>query len=171
MDYAELAEMREEVVTDFEAVDFHVRMDHIVAWKLHVPMRPWGHCKYMGRCRDRFIISLSDRLCNGGRRNAIMNVIAHELVHTLFPYDHHGGGFKRAAARLNDAYDGKYDISRLMATRKVMTIEEACNAYRYVIRCKHCGAFWGHMKACGCVTRTMDYHCGSCKSNDLERVK
>lgn len=91
-----------------------------------------------GCCRRKngvFTIELSLRLLGASER-AVMQTLAHEVLHTCRGCADHGGRWKGYAARMNAAYG--YEIARTDSCEKLGVPDVA--KVRYVLVCTRCGA-------------------------------
>ena len=83
-----------------------------------------------------YTIELSARLAEGGREDAILQVLAHEVLHTCYGCSNHGARWKGYAARMNAAYG--YEIARTDSCEKLGVPDTS--KVRYVLVCTKCGA-------------------------------
>ena len=83
-----------------------------------------------------YTIELSARLAEQGREDAILQVLAHEVLHTCYGCSNHGARWKGYAARMNAAYG--YDITRTDTCEKLGVPDT--KKVRYVLVCTKCGA-------------------------------
>ena len=87
------------------------------------------------RKNGRFTIELSSRLL-GAEEKAVMQTLAHEVLHTCYGCANHGARWKGYAARMNAAYG--YEIARTDSCEKLGVPDTA--RVRYVLVCTKCGA-------------------------------
>lgn len=134
--------------------------------------RSWGCCQKQG---DGYAISLSERLCQNTNPNAILNTLIHELIHAAGVHDHRAD-FRFWARKINARFPEKYNVSRCTSIRDKMTLEQAFEAYKYIIQCPKCGMVYGMQKLTRAVRNPETYWCSACErerheKNFLKRVK
>ena len=102
-----------------------------------------------------YIIELSARLAREGSEDAILQVLAHEALHTCYGCSNHGARWKGYARRMNAAYG--YDISR---TDKFEDLGlEDDRPVRYRVVCTQCGRRIPRMKRSPLVDHPERYRC------------
>ena len=87
------------------------------------------------RKNGRFTIELSSRML-GAEEKAVMQTLAHEVLHTCYGCSNHGARWKGYAARMNAAYG--YEIARTDSCEKLGVPDTS--KVRYVLVCTKCGA-------------------------------
>ena len=102
-----------------------------------------------------YIIELSARLAEEGSENAILQVLAHEALHTCYGCANHGKRWKSYAARMNTAYG--YDISRTDRFEDLGLADE--RPVRYWVVCVKCGRRIPRMKKSPLVEHPERYRC------------
>ena len=107
------------------------------------------------RQNGEYMIELSARLAEGGSENAVLQVLAHEALHTCYGCSNHGARWKGYARRMNAAYG--YDISR---TDKFEDLGlEDDRPVRYWVVCTQCGRRIPRMKRSPLVDHPERYRC------------
>ena len=102
-----------------------------------------------------YLIELSARLAENGSEDAIMQVLAHEALHTCYGCSNHGKRWKSYAAKMNAAYG--YDISRTVKFED-LGLEDDRPA-RYWVVCTKCGRRTARMKRSALVDHPERYRC------------
>ena len=126
----------------------------------------FGCCVRQG---GAYIIELSARLAEEGSEDAVLQVLAHEALHTCRGCANHGARWKSYAAKMNAAYG--YGISR---TDKFEDLGlEDDRPVRYWVVCAQCGRRTPRMKRSPLVEHPERYRCtcgGTLKiENNAER--
>lgn len=102
-----------------------------------------------------YTIELSARLAERGREDAILQVLAHEVLHTCYGCSNHGARWRAYAKRMNDAYG--YRIRRTDNYRD-LGIEDD-RPVRYWVVCARCGRRIPRMKRSPLVDHPERYRC------------
>ena len=87
------------------------------------------------RKNGMYTIELSSRML-GAEEKAVMQTLAHEVLHTCWGCSNHGPRWKGYAARMNAAYG--YEIARTDSCEKLGVPDTS--KVRYVLVCTKCGA-------------------------------
>lgn len=116
------------------------------------------------RKNGRFTIELSSRML-GAERRAVMQTLAHEVLHTCYGCSNHGPRWKGYAARMNAAYG--YEIARTDSCEKLGVPDIA--RVRYVLVCTKCGARITRSRRSRLVDHPERYRCRC--GGKLERVE
>ena len=116
-----------------------------------------------------YTVELSSRLAENGSEDAIMQVLAHEVLHTCYGCSNHGARWKGYAQRMNAAYG--CHISR---TDKFENLGlEDDRPARYWVVCTRCGRRTPRMKRSPLTDHPERYRCqcgGALRiENDTER--
>ena len=102
-----------------------------------------------------YIIELSARLAGEGSEDAVLQVLAHEVLHTCYGCSNHGKRWKGYAAKMNAAYG--YHISR---TDKFEDLGlEDDRPVRYWVVCARCARRIPRMKRSPLVDHPERYRC------------
>ncbi|MBD5133127.1 MAG: SprT family zinc-dependent metalloprotease [Clostridiales bacterium] len=103
----------------------------------------------------KYAIELSARLAEQGSEDAILRVLAHEVLHTCYGCSNHGKRWKGYAQRMNDAYG--YQIKRT-DDYSGLGIEDD-RPVRYWVVCAQCGRRIPRMKRSPLVDHPGRYRC------------
>lgn len=106
------------------------------------------------RKNNAFTIELSSRML-GAAEQAVMQTLAHEVLHTCYGCSNHGARWKSYAARMNAAYG--YDIARTDTCEKLGVPDT--KKVRYVLTCTQCGAQFTRSKRSILVDHPERYRC------------
>lgn len=106
------------------------------------------------RKNGMFTIELSRRLLAAEER-AVMQTLAHEVLHTCRGCANHGVRWKDYAARMNRAYG--YEIARTDSCEKLGVPDTA--KVRYVLECTRCGAKIRRSRRSALVDHPERYRC------------
>ena len=102
-----------------------------------------------------YTVELSARLADEGSEDAVLQVLAHEALHTCYGCSNHGRRWKSYAAKMNAAYG--YTISR---TDKFEDLGlEDDRPVRYWVVCTLCGRRIPRMKRSPLVDHPERYRC------------
>lgn len=115
------------------------------------------------RRNGTFTIELSSRML-GAEEKAVMQTLAHEVLHTCYGCSNHGVRWKGYAARMNAAYG--YEIARTDSCEKLGVPDTA--RVRYVLVCTKCGARITRSRRSRLVDHPERYRCRC--GGKLERV-
>lgn len=103
----------------------------------------------------RYTIELSARLAEQGEEDAILQVLAHEVLHTCYGCSNHGERWKGYARRMNEAYS--YRIRRT-DNYDGLGIEDD-RPVRWWVVCGKCGRRIPRMKRSPLVDHPERYRC------------
>ena len=103
----------------------------------------------------RYTIELSARLAEQGAEDAVLQVLAHEVLHTCYGCSNHGARWKGYAKRMNDAYG--YHIRRT-DNYEGLGIEDD-RPVRWWVVCGKCGRRIPRMKRSPLVDHPERYRC------------
>ena len=103
----------------------------------------------------RYTIELSARLAEQGSEEAVLQVLAHEVLHTCYGCSNHGVRWKSYAQRMNDAYG--YHIRRTDGYSS-LGIEDD-RPVRFYVVCQSCGRRIPRMKRSPLVDHPERYRC------------
>lgn len=123
----------------------------------------WGRCTY-SRKTDSYTIEISNVLITDDVDDtALINTLAHEMLHTAKDCMNHGKIWKGYAATMNRLYG--YDIKRVTAADEKGVKLERRETYHYIITCTNCGSRWRYMRNCNivkcCQNNMAKCSCGS----------
>ena len=102
-----------------------------------------------------YTVELSAQLAQEGTEDAIMQVLAHEVLHTCYGCSNHGKRWKSYAAKMNAAYG--YHINRT-DNFEDLGIEDD-RPVRYRVVCTQCGRQIPRMKRSPLVDHPERYRC------------
>lgn len=98
--------------------------------------------------------------------NMRVGTLIHEILHSFFPTDHHGGNWKKYADLISKYTE--YDIKRLATEEESEALSDIA---KYQVRCTKCGEVFGYQRLTDVVKNPQRYHhTGTCGGN-IERVK
>lgn len=107
------------------------------------------------RKNGTYTIELSAQLAEQGTEDAILQVLAHEVLHTCYGCSNHGARWKSYAQRMNAAYG--YRIRRT-DNYEELGIEDQ-RPVRYYVVCARCGRRIPRMKRSPLVDHPERYRC------------
>lgn len=107
------------------------------------------------RKEGRYTIELSARLAEQGAEDAVLQVLAHEVLHTCYGCSNHGERWKGYAKLMNDAYG--YHIRRT-DNYEELGIEDD-RPVRWWVVCGKCGRRIPRMKRSPLVDHPERYRC------------
>ena len=122
----------------------------------HVVVNTRAHSRF-GCCRsrpDRHTIEVSSVLLNAEEK-AILQVLAHEILHTCPGCANHGAKWQHWAALMSRKFG--YDIHRTNSHRDLGL--EDTRPVRYVVVCRRCGSRTNRMKRSSLVLHPERYRC------------
>lgn len=126
-------------------IDPHVRLNRRARTRFGCCVRRDG----------KYTIELSARLAEQGSEGAILQVLAHEVLHTCYGCSNHGERWRGYAQRMNDAYG--YRIRRTDNYGE-LGIEDD-RPVRYWVVCAKCGRRIPRMKRSPLVDHPERYRC------------
>lgn len=126
-------------------IDPHVRLNRRARTRFGCCVRRDG----------RYAIELSAQLAEQGGEGAILQVLAHEVLHTCYGCSNHGQRWRGYAQRMNDAYG--YHIRRTDNYGE-LGIEDD-RPVRYWVVCAQCGRRFPRMKRSPLVDHPERYRC------------
>lgn len=107
-----------------------------------------------------FTIEISTRFLNLSEKEQI-DVLAHELLHTITNSIGHDAVFKKYMNIANAT--GYFNIT-------VYADADNPDNYNYIIECENCGNTFGYYRMCGVIEHPERYRC-KCGSSKLVRIK
>ena len=133
--------------------------------RIPVPERVCPQVRLNRRAKTRFgccirkggayIIELSARLAGEGSEDAILQVLAHEVLHTCYGCSNHGKRWKSYAEKMNAAYG--YRISRTDRFEDLGMEDD--RPVRYWVVCTRCARRIPRMKRSPLVDHPERYRC------------
>ena len=153
MTQGELDELLARVIAQARAVKIPVSEHICPQVRLNRRARTrFGCCIRQG---GAYIIELSARLAGEGTQAAVLQVLAHEALHTCYGCSNHGARWKGYAQRMNAAWG--YHISR---TDKFEDLGlEDDRPARYWVVCTRCARRMARMKRSPLVDHPERYRC------------
>ena len=140
------------------------RLRRVVSVRITRGVREYGSCNIPrgedGTCR----LAFSGLLFFPGNAAALLDVIAHELLHAcLPPREGHGGLFHRGMEALNGALGLRVQVySEKTAIRQTEAL------YRYKVVCAACGNAFYYLRAGAVVRHPSRYRCAKCGKGAFE---
>ncbi|HZK02005.1 MAG TPA: SprT-like domain-containing protein [Anaerovoracaceae bacterium] len=127
--------------------------------------RRWGYCSRQ-KNNNNFIIGISNKTILLGS-DAVLQVLVHELLHTVDGCFNHGAKWKMHASIINKNYG--MNVSRVNSAED-MCEKEVANAImeadkkaaKYRIYCPTCGQEIFRFRKCKLVSLVDFYKCGKC---------
>ena len=126
-------------------IDPHVRLNHRARTRFGCCIRSDG----------QYTIELAAQLAEQGTETAVLQVLAHEVLHTCYGCSNHGARWKGYAQRMNGAYG--YHIQRT-DNYTALGIKDHRPA-RYYVVCAKCGRRIPRMKRSPLVDHPERYRC------------
>lgn len=157
---AELKKLFEQSIDNYFA-DFYEMMPSEITIGFSTRMeRSAGICY---RKKGKYLIRISKKFADKFPTD-VMDVVTHELIHTLKGCMNHGEGtFKRVANHLNRTYETNVTVCH---DKKIIENEE----YKYLVKCTGCGQEIRRNRLSKVVKYADRYRCGIC-GKPLERVR
>ena len=117
----------------------------------------WGLCSYYS---DGFVIEISSSLLEDNvRREALIDTLMHEVLHTCNGCMNHGKQWKTYAKIINEKYNLNIKTTTSAAEKKIDNEE-----YNYIIACPKCGHQWKYIRFTKCVKHPERFiHTGCCR--------
>lgn len=107
------------------------------------------------RKNGSYTIELSAKLAEQGREEAVLQVLAHEVLHTCYGCSNHGARWRAYAQRMNEVYG--YRVRRTDQYQD-LGIEDD-RPVRYFVVCQLCGRRIPRMKRSPLVDHPERYRC------------
>ena len=133
----------------------------------------------LGRCRKKvarydetlsyyFEIEIREDLLKSDNKNALLEVMCHELVHTVEGCFNHGSKFKKCARIIANKYPNIH-VTRCTELEKFGIAEEEKEA-NYILECQGCGKLFHRQRMSNLVKYPHLYHCAECNGS-IKRLK
>ena len=137
------------------------RFRKITSVRITRGVREYGSCNIPrvndAECR----LAFSGHLFFAGNAAALIDVVAHELLHAcLPPREGHGGNFHRGMALLNKALGIHIEVYS-----EKTAIRQSESLYRYNVICTACGNEFYYLRAGAVVKHPSRYRCAKCGKN------
>lgn len=163
-----LSELIKECKADLDLLG--IKYSKRINWSVNTRAKKrWGICKKFSD--GHYEISIAAALLEDAiDRQSAKNTIVHELLHTVWGCYGHKGKWKSLAQRVNCELNG-YSIKRVTSLEeKGFITQSKPTEYRYLLRCKNCGAEIGRQRESKAVINYKNYRCSKCRG-ELERLR
>lgn len=147
-----------------------IKYGNVSKWSINTRAKcRLGLCKII--TNDIFEINISEEVLKDDIDVQVaLNVIMHELLHTVKGCFNHGKKWKTYAEYINNKLP-QYSIKRaIKGEESGIKFERKPPVYRYILRCTKCGQKIKRQKETKVVTNYKRYRCGKC-GGKLERIK
>lgn len=141
------------------AAESNIKIGKIADIKINTRAKKrWGLCSYTS---NGFIIEISSTLLQDDvSREALMDTLMHEVLHTVDGCMNHGKQWKHYANLINLKYGLNIKTTTSAAEKKI----EENDSYNYIIACPKCGYQWKYIRMSRCVKHPERFsHTGCCK--------
>lgn len=141
------------------AAESNIKIGKICDIKINTRAKKrWGLCSYTS---NGFIIEISSSLLQDDvSREALMNTLMHEVLHTVDDCMNHGKKWKYYAGIINLKYGLHIKSTTSAAEKKI----DDNDSYNYIIACPKCGYQWKYIRMSRCVKHPERFsHTGCCK--------
>ena len=159
---ADVDRLLERVIAQARALGIPV--SHSIVPQVRLNGRATGRFGCCIRRDGAYTIELSSRLL-GAEEGAVLQTLAHEVLHTCRGCSNHGPRWKGYAGRMNAAYG--YRIARTDSCEKLGVPDTA--KVRYVLVCTRCGARIGRSRRSALVEHPERYRCRCGGTLELKR--
>lgn len=127
----------------------------------------WGLCTLLPD--HSFKIEISSRLLEDNvSKEALIDTVMHEILHTVEGCMNHGKTWKLYAKIVNEKYG--LNIKRCTSSAE-KHIEPSIDEYNYIIACPKCGYQWKYIRLTNAVKYPNRYHHTGCSTENLIRIK
>ena len=140
------------------AEESNIKIGKIIDIKINTRAKKrWGLCSYTS---NGFIIEISSTLLQDNvNREALMDTLMHEVLHTVDGCMNHGKKWKYYAGIINLKYGLHIKATTSAAEKKI----EDNDSYNYIIACPKCGHQWKYIRMSRCVKHPERFsHTGCC---------
>lgn len=137
------------------------RLRKIVSVRITRGVREYGSCSIPRAKEEECRLAFSGHLFFAGNAAALIDVVAHELLHACLPSrEGHGEKFHRGKVLLNEALGFHIEVySEKTAIRQSEAL------YRYKVVCAACGNQFYYLRAGAVVRHPSRYRCAKCGEN------
>ena len=163
-----LSELVKECKRDLDLLG--IKYSKNISWSVNTRAKcRWGLCKKIGI--NAYEISVASSLLKDEiDEQMAKDTIVHELLHTVSGCMGHKGKWKLLADYVNRNLP-QYNIKRATNfEEKGFVLESKPTEYRYLLRCKNCGAEIGRQRESKAVINYKNYRCSKCRG-ELERLR
>ena len=137
------------------------RLRKITAVRITRGVREYGSCNIPRANDTECRLAFSGHLFFEGNAEALVDVVAHELLHACLPTrEGHGGDFHRGMALLNE----KLGLHIRVYSEK-NAIRQSESLYRYKVICTACRNEFYYLRAGAVVKHPSRYRCAKCGRN------
>ena len=145
-------------------VGIHARLRRAVSVRITRGVREYGSCKIPRHEEETCRLAFSGHLFFPGNAIALLDVVAHELLHACLPsMEGHGALFHRGMEALNKATGLGV---RVYSEKSAIRQSEAL--YRYKVVCSACGNAFYYLRAGAVVKHPSRYRCAKCGKGTFE---
>lgn len=143
------------------------RLRRIVSVRITRGVREYGSCNIPRANDSECRLAFSGHLFFGGNAEALIDVVAHELLHACLPIrEGHGEDFHRGMALLNEKWG-----SHIQVYSEKGAIRQSESLYRYKVICTACGNEFYYLRAGAVVRHPSRYRCARCGKNAFKVYK
>ena len=133
----------------------------VVSVRITRGVREYGSCNIPKANDAECRLAFSGHLFFAGNAAALVDVVAHELLHAcLPPREGHGEVFHRGMALLNEALGLHIEVYS-----EKNAIRQSESLYRYKVVCAACGNQFYYLRAGAVVKHPSRYRCAKCGEN------
>ncbi|MBR1636137.1 MAG: SprT-like domain-containing protein [Lachnospiraceae bacterium] len=137
------------------------RLRRIVSVRITRGVREYGSCNIPKADDSECRLAFSGHLFFEGNAEALIDVVAHELLHACLPSrEGHGVDFHRGMALLNE----KLGLHIQVYSEK-SAIRQSESLYRYKVVCTACRNEFYYLRAGAVVRHPSRYRCAKCGKN------
>lgn len=127
----------------------------------------WGLCTKLPN--NTFLIEISSRLLEDDvEKDALMNTVMHEVLHTVKDCLNHGAKWKQCAQLINDVYG--LNVKRCTSAEEKNIVSPVEESYNYIVACPKCGYQWKYIRKTKCVMHPSRYNHTGCTKEGLIRI-
>ena len=137
------------------------RLRKITAVRITRGVREYGSCNIPRANDTECRLAFSGHLFFRGNAAALLDVIAHELLHACLPSrEGHGEKFHRGMTLLNETLGLHIEVYS-----EQTAIRQSESLYRYKVVCAACGNEFYYLRAGAVVKHPSRYRCAKCGKN------
>ncbi len=147
-----------------QAAGLPVHLRIVSAVRITRGVREYGSCNIPRANDSECRLAFSGHLFFTGNADALLDVVAHELLHACLPSrEGHGTLFHQGMTILNDTLGLHIEVH----TEK-SAIRQSETLYRYKVVCAACGNTFYYLRAGAVVKHPSRYRCAKCGKNAFE---
>lgn len=158
LEQKDLDQILQEAIEQIEDVGIDLKKE-----KISPQVRISKATSYFGQCKrqgDEFLISISKYHLSNPRQ-AILETMIHEVLHTVEGCFNHGNRWKAVVGRVNRRYG--YSIARVGSMNSEVQLDTPVSATKYVIVCKSCGFEYKRSRKSKLTENPERYRCSKCR--------